>query len=1146
MNLSKTRCAERWLRRVPKMRLLMRISLLVTTTLCLHLGVLAFSQNISVSVEKAPLRNVLDQIEKASSYRFLYNDNPVFENKSVSIHVENAPLNKVMRHILRGTDISYKVSNNNLVVLTAYPRRPVDRQVEIANNDVEVTGLVTDGAGNPFAGVSVSVKNSQKGTIGTTTDINGRYVLVVPENATLVFSMVGYAEQEITVNGRKSIDVIMVPAENDLGEVVVVAFGKQKKEDVVGAITTVNPGDLKVPSSNLTTALAGRVAGMIAYQRSGEPGADDAAFFIRGVTTFGYNKGPLILIDGVEAKNDDLIRLRTDDIASFSILKDATSTALYGSRAANGVILITTKQGKEGKAKYFARVETNASFPTQNVELADPVTYMKLANKATSGRNPMAPLPYSVDKINNTVPGADSYIYPSVDWRNTLFKSHTLNQRADVSVNGGGAVSRYYISGSFTQDNGVLKVPTMNNFNNNINLKTYSVRSNVDVNLSKTTLLTLRVTGVFEDYVGPIAGGNTVYNEVMHASPVLFPPYYQPDSAYSLVHHVLFGNADNGQYNNPYANMVKGYKSYSKTTTKAHLELQQDLSLITEGLNFTGMAYTNRYSYYDVTRAYNPFYYKIDTYNGRTGEYTLHEINSTTGTEYLDYPGGTKLVSTGVYLQAQLNYKKMIRDRHSISSALVYQFENRSSGEFVDLITSLPFHNVGVSGRATYSYDQRYNMEFVFGYNGSEAFAQNHRWGFFPSIGASWNVSKEGFWDNIRPVIGQMKLRATYGLVGNDAISSPSDRFFYLSNVNLNATGKTGAFGTNLDYGFPGIDVIRYANPGATWEVARKTNVGLEMKIGRGFSVEADYFREERTHILMERTSVPANMGLRQSAIPLGNVGGATNEGIDGSIDYTRVFSPDFWLQGRFNFTYAHNEYNIYEEPKYVESPWLSHVGQPIAQQWGFIAERLFIDDKEVYNSPRQNFGEYGPGDIKYVDVNGDGEITDRDKVPIGFPTDPEIVYGFGISAGYKRFDLSFFFQGAGRSSFWIDAAATAPFQASTQLLKAYADDHWSPDTQNPYALWPRLSPTLTNNNAQNSTWFMRNGTFLRLKQVELGYSLSKRLMEKWRMNDVRIYLTASNLFLLSHFDLWDVEMAGNGLGYPLQRTLNLGFTTNF
>lgn len=1099
---------------------------------------------ITLDADNEPISNVLHKVQQQGYFRFVYSNGLLDDKRLISVHLKNGSLRQLMDIVLKDSNLIFEVKENGIVLLK---QAAVQKNVPVSINR-KISGTVKDTSGAPMPGVSVTVKG--KPNIGTTTDINGGFFLEIPgDDATLVFSMVGFNAREFTLSDQTSIDIRLMTSPYRLDEAVVVAFGKQKKVDVVGAVTSINPSELKVPSSNLTTALAGKVAGLIAYQRSGEPGADNASFFIRGVTTFGYKKDPLILIDGVEVTTNDLARLQVDDIANFSILKDATATALYGARGANGVILIATKQGKEGRPVYSVRVENSTSEPTQNIELADPVTYMKLANEATLTRNPLGITTYSQEKIDNTIAGTNKYAYPATDWFKVLFKDRTMNQRADANVSGGASVARYYVSAAFTQDNGILKVPALNNFNNNIDLKTYSIRSNVDVNLTKSTLLTTRISGVFQDYVGPINGGSQVYNEIMHTNPVLFPAYYEPDEANMFTHHILFGNYGTGNYINPYANMVKGYKTYTTSTMNAQADLRQKLDFVTQGLSLSAMVNTSRYAYSDITRSYTPFLYSLSSYDKASGTYILNPINPDSGTEYLNYPagGGRKLITTSVYFQGILSYNRIFNNKHGVSGSLVYQAQNSISGDYTSLETSLPSRNLGISGRATYNYDQRYYLEYNFGYNGSERFDVKHRFGFFPSAGIAWNVSNEEFWkDKLIGTITNLKLRATYGLVGNDAIGSAMDRFFYLSEVNMNDNSKDAAFGLVLGtpYRRNGISVLRYANPDITWEVARQTNIGLDMSLWNKLNITVDAYNTYRSNILMVRASIPSTMGLANT--PSANIGAAKSKGIDASVDYNQTLSKNWWIQGRANFTLAMNKYEKYEEPAYEKEPWLSRVGYPLSQIWGYVGERLFIDEKDVANSPAQTFGTYGAGDIKYRDINGDGQITSLDKVPIGYPTDPQVVYGFGLSVGYRAFDLSAFFQGQSRSSFFINPTTTAPFADNNALLKAYADDHWSEDNRNIYALWPRLSPDVNINDAQPSTWWLRNGKFLRLKQLEIGYSLSKDLKNKLKIKTFRFYLNGSNLLALSSFRLWDIEMAGNGLGYPVQRVVNLGVQASF
>lgn len=1013
---------------------------------------------------------------------------------------------------------------------------------------ITVQGQVMDAEGVPIPGVNIRLKGQNTGTIS---DMNGNYKLSdVTEDAVIEFSFIGFATLEKKVKGE-TLNAILLEDTKSLDEVEIVAFGTQKKESVIGSISTLKPAELKVPTSNLTNALAGRVAGVIAYQRTGEPGVDDSNFFIRGVTSFGYAKSPLILIDNIEVDTKDLSRLQPDDIESFSIMKDATATALYGSRGANGVILVKTKEGQTGTMKLNLRVENSISTPTKMLELADPITYMKLHNEAILTRDPLHALMYSEDKIDNTVPGHSSVIYPVTDWRNKLLKDYTMNQRVNLNISGGGSMVNYYVAGSFMQDNGILNVDKANNFNNNIKNRNYSVRSNINIKLSKTTKLMVRMNGAFEDYNGPLSGGSDLYYKIMQSNPVLFPATYPKDEEHAYVKHIMFGNSGDGKYINPYAEMVKGYKETGRAKLESQFELNQDLDFITKGLKVRALFNTSRLSYYSTSRQYKPFYYALGEYNYMNNTYAVDIINPNSGTEYLDYNEGDKTITANTYLEAAVNYDREF-GKHGVGGLLVMQLRNNHQPNASSLQTSLPKRNVGLSGRFTYAYDSRYFVEGNFGYNGSERFDKDHRWGFFPSAGLAYMVSNEKYFKNLLPYVQKLKLRASYGLVGNDNIGDSNARFLYLSEINMNNGGTGASFGYNEGaYKKNGIGINRYADPSIGWEVAKKMNFAVEMTFLDALNVTAEYYKESRDHILQSRADIPNTMGLWKT--PNANLGKAKSHGVDLSLDYNKYFTNDTWLQLRGNFTYAANQYVEYEEVEYPGAPWKSRVGNPIAQEYGYIAEGLFVDDEEVRNSPVQ-FGEYGAGDIKYRDVNRDGVISELDMVPIGYSKDPEIVYGFGASYGFKNFDVSVFFQGLARESFWIDYGRVSPFfdnsgtdaRENNQLAKFIADNHWSETNRNIYAVWPRLSDSSIENNAKKSTWFMRDGSFLRLKQLEIGYTLPQRLIQKAGLKNLRVYFTGNNLFCFSKFKEWDVEQAGDGLKYPLQRIYNIGLNLTF
>ncbi len=1129
-------------------------------TILIFTGTMAFSATsysqkakINLHLENSTLTEILNSIEQKSEFIFIYNQKITELDEKRSISVENENIEKVLNQLLDDIGVNYKIDDRQVFLFkkgTDEKEAPVENREVEAPQQNKVKGKVTDNEKNPMPGVTITILGTTRGVI---TDNDGTYSIEAKPGDRLVFSFIGMESQVIDVSNQTKINVQLEPKTQELEDVTIVAFGKQKKESVISSIETVKTDELRVPSSNLTTALAGRMSGVISYQTSGEPGEDNAEFFIRGVTSFGSGKvNPLILVDNVEVSSDDLSRLHPDDIASFSILKDATATALYGARGANGVILVTTKEGTEGKMKVSVRFENSFSAPTQEIKMTDPITYMKMANEAAKTRDPLAALTYSNTKIENTINQTNPYVYPSVDWMDMLTKDVSINQRANLNISGGGKIARYYIAGSFSQDNGILDVDKRSNFNSNIDLKKYLIRSNININLTKSTEAVVRVHGTFEDYIGPMTGGSDMYKKMLRVSPVRFPAYYEPDETYAYEQHILFGNDESGTtYLNPYAELVSGYKESSESVMMAQFELKQDFSQWIDGLTGRILGNTQRYSYFDLQRSYQPFYYSVGSYDRYTDTYSLTETNTEDGTEYLSYDPGSKTITSTFYTEASLAYKKNF-NQHDVSGMLVGMSRNALTANASTLSESLPERNLGLSGRFTYAYDTRYMAEFNFGYNGSEKFDKGHRWGFFPSFGLGWMASNEAFWQNsLKNIINKLKVKATYGLVGNDEIGS--ERFFYLSDVTIEGGNS---FTTGYDFGYSrrGTNINNYANSNIGWEIAYKSNLGIEMGLFNGkIDINADLFHESRTNILQDRADISSTMGLWDT--PTVNVGEATGKGIDVSVDYNQTFNNGLWFVGRANFTYARSLYKYYEEPDYSAIPWKSKIGRPIKQTWGYYAERLFIDEEDVNNSARQDFGEYGPGDIKYKDMNNDGVINESDQVPLGLPTTPEINYGFGLSAGYKNFDISFFFQGSARSSFWIGARTMSPFVESTDddgmvletgLAQFIADDYWSESNQNPYAAWPRLSNYEIENNTVTSSWFMRNGAFLRMKSAEIGYSIPKKATDKLKLKTCRVYVSGTNLFKISDFKIWDVEMGSNGLGYPLQRVINLGINVAF
>ncbi len=1127
---------------------------------------------LSMKVKSVSVLAVLEEIETKTGFHFSYYNHHLTKKK-VTIDAENEPLIDVLKDIAQQTKLSFKRVNGNINVQKS-GRHDLSALVTDDLADVDVSGQVVDESGVALPGVTISVVGTTKGVI---TDLEGKFEFygLDPSNQ-LKISFVGMESQVVSIGEETEFKIVLKEKVSELETVTVVAFGKQKKESIISSITSVDVADIQAfPTSNITTALAGQMTGLISYQNTGAPGDDNAQFFIRNAASFGSNvRSPLILVDNVEIDTRQLSRLNPDDIQSFSILKDAAATALYGARGGNGVVLITTKQGKEGKAVINIRAETSVSTPTTQVELADPILYMKKFNQAILTRNPTASPRYSLDKITKTQdPNRNPYIYPATNWLDKLTKDYSINKRLNMSLSGGGQVASYYVAGSYSQDNGILKVDKVNKWNTNIDFRKYTLRSNVNVNVSPSTRLNVRLNGAFDDYQGPIGelgnNGRNTYYQALNADPVLFPAVYEPDDAFSVAPYLLFGNVEDAGFTNPYARLMSGYEDNRSSTLSAQLELYQDLDFITDGLDLKFIGNVSRFGNFSIQRSYRPYFFTVasndyDPYeDAQTPEhdgYTLFPLNPQTGSRFIDYSGGNQQVSSTMYGELSFIYSKTFDESHNVGGLLVGTVREflaginpfDTEGDLLD--GSLPRRNLGMAGRVTYSYKGKYFTEFNFGYNGSERFAKGDRFGFFPSFGLGWFISEEGFYANsgIQTVVSKIKLRGTYGVTGNDNLGGPN-RFYYLSSVNLNA-GQAGFWGNDasLDlYSRPTVSITSPGNPDITWEVTYKANLALELGLfDNKLSIVPEVYWERRTNILQRRPNIPSTLGLPYELFS--NVQENVAKGVEVAVDYKGYVgaTQDLWFLLRGNFTYGTAEVTSFDQIGTDKAPWTSRLGQSPSQNFGYIAEHLFIDENEVANSASQAAlgDQIMAGDIKYVDLNKDGVINQFDIAPIGYPTVPEIQYGFGGTFGYKKFDLNFFFQGQARYSFWLNPYDMAPFiptgGGNRALLGWIADNHWSESNRDLYAQWPRLSNVNAvgnRNNFQTSTYFMRTTSYLRLKQMEIGYTLPDT-----KHVGVRAYLSGTNLLTFSKFDLWDPEMGGNGLAYPLQKVFNVGVQVSF
>ena len=922
---------------------------------------------------------------------------------------------------------------------------------------------------------------------------------------TVTVSFLGYDTKKISVRDIHLFKLItLADASNKLEDVVVVGFGVQKKESLVGAVQSVKPSDLQTSSSNLSTSFSGKIAGVIAVQKSGEPGADGANFWIRGISTFGSGQSPLLILDGVEITNQMLNNIPPETIESFSVLKDATATALYGSRGANGVMIITTKNGRDSeKMTINLRAEFGASAPTRVPKVADGITYMETFNEArtTRGETPY----YSNEKIMGTKLGLDPYVYPNVDWYDMLFKDCTFNQNFNFNMTGGAKKIDYFLNASV-----------------------YNTR----VSLKMNTQLHYRHA--------PIQSVSDLFAYAMTGMPCEFPATLPGEESDTFVRFGTNNAWNSGFFTNPYAQLCRGYGDQFRGHFTSALTVNQNLDFITKGLSATGMATFYNRVYSAVYRSFTPFMYQLTDYNiDEAGNYSYTSNSTNTGTTYL----GTTRGKDGyreLAFQAKIDYARTF-GKHDVGATIVYMQKERNMNISDEQeYAALPYRQQGLAGRVTYGFDKRYLFEANFGYNGSENFAAGKRFGFFPSVAVGWVISNEPFWKGIKEQVNLFKLRASYGLVGNDVISKDyADRFPYLTTVDM-GQGYDVYIGNNFERKYGPILSV-YGNPNATWEESRKLDIGVEIGLFDSLNIIFDWFKEKRSGIFMQRTSLPSTFGM-SGITPWANIGKVDNSGVDISVDYNKAFSKDLILSLRGTFTYAHNEIVEMDEPKYKWA-YQYKAGHPINSIQCLIAEGLFRDEEEIASSPSQDI--YAttypirPGDVKYRDLNDDKIIDDNDMCWTGNPTVPEIIYGFGFSLKYKGFDCSAFFQGQGKVSIIMynyHPFATAATPGSG-LMQWIADEHWSEDDPNPKALYPRLSPLWNNNNTKASTLYVRNGKMLRLKTAEIGYTYKK----------MRVYASGTNLLTFAPFKYWDPEKgSGNGLGYPLQRTYNLGFQFNF
>ncbi len=1120
-------------------------------------------KEVSLNLRNKPIKSFLVEIQNQTGLNFVYNDATLAGESSKTLRAENISIEEALEELLEDTNLTYDVKNNIITIIEKADLPAIQEE----NEDYRtLKGKVLDSDRNPVVGATVFVIGTSDGAI---TDDKGDFVLNIKNNATIEVSSTGF--QPVKKRITKDLNNIIIQLEVDLMEVddvTVVGFGTQKTESMVSAVTTVRAKDLKSSSSDLTTQFAGKIAGMIGWQTGGLPGAMteeemNTKFYIRGITSFQSNANidPLIIIDGVESSKLDLSRLNADDIESFSVLKDATATAMYGARGANGVIVVESKKGTEGQVYTTVSYEMIASTPTETIDAVDPITYMKAYNEATLSENPNAQLKYNSEYISRTESGLyPSFLYPNNDWYDIMFKDASFNHHMSATIRGGSQILQYYASLNHSRDQGMLKTDQHNSFDANINNQSTSFRVNLTINLAAGIQMNITTSTVFDHYQGPLTDDvASAYYMAFAASPVDLSPTYPNDpnmTNYSWP-HVRFGGTISEQVN-PYTEIHKGYKTRERASVTSRAEYIHRLDKLLKGLEFRASASISTQNYSSIGYETQPAKYAMDEYNFETGLYSLRDLTDGAADRVLSIVRNESVTgaTTGSSQQYEARlYHTAAWDDHQTSVTAVGQAMASQSFPAQDVLNSFQQRNVSFSMRASYGYKDKYFFEGSFGYNGSERFSKEKRMGFFPAVGASWIVSKENFMQGTQNWLSNLKLRASYGRVGNDGVVN-QPRFVFLEQI-VSRSLTDPSFDAST---FEGYNIQFYENPNIMWEINESVNVGLDAKLLHGeIEFTLDAYRQIRHNIIDYRVTIPAPVGIPTSQ--LDNVGKTLSYGVDLSLKWQKQFSSESWIILNNTLTYSKAKYLEIMEAS-AKPEYQVKIGQDISKQLGYIAEGLFVDQEEINNSPIQP-GNPQPGDIRYRDLNGDGVIGVEDATFIGYPETPALIYGFNGNFFYKGFELMFSLQGSGQRSFFINPQQISPFTNDNALLQAIYDDHWTESNMKSDPFWPRMTATnmAVHNQLEDwygsqsgvqpaeirkSSYFLDEATFLRITAIELGYTIPTKITNKYKLQNVKFYIRTNNPFLFSNFDLWDVELGESGFNYPIQRTFSAGVNISF
>lgn len=1106
-------------------------------------------KTLSVSMSNSTLREVLKTIEKSSQFVFFYLDDAVNLERKVSIDSKNKNIEEILSELFEGTSCTYRISDRQIFISGKAPASTEQQQ-----NKRKISGRVTDIKGEPLIGVNVTVDGDANGSI---TNMDGLYeIFVTKKSVVLKFTYIGFKTSEIRTNASTNIyDVTLEEQVNELEETVIVGYGTQRKISNIGAQSSMKMEDIKTPSASLTTTLAGRLAGVVAVQRTGEPGKDAADIWIRGIST-PNTSSPLVLVDGVERSFNDI---DPEDIESLTTLKDASATAVYGVRGANGVILIKTKPGKVGKPTVSADYYESFTRFTKMVDLADGITYMNAANEAM--RNDGIATKYTEDQIRNTIAGKDPYLYPNVDWLKEIFNDWGHNRRVNVNVRGGSEKVAYYASVSYFNETGMTVTDkNIDTYDSKMKYSRYNFTTNLNIDVTPTTKVEIGAQGYLGEGNYPAISSADLYNAAMSISPVEYPKmFFVNGEAY------VPGTSTNNNFNNPYSQATRrGYDNLTKNQIYSNLRVTQDLDMLTKGLKLTAMYAFDVYNEIHVhqDRAESTYNF-LDTsvpYD-MNGQPILQRIYE--GSNVLSYKQETS-GNKKTYLEASLNYDRTFNDDHRVSALFLFNQQSKLLYPKGTLEDAIPYRMMGIAGRATYSWKDRYFAEFNIGYNGAENFSPKHRFGTFPAFGVGWVVSNEKFWQPLSKAVSFLKIRYTDGKVGNSEVSDR--RFMYLDQMKENGDYgyKFGPNGTK----WSGYETVNMAVD-LIWEESRKQDLGIDLKLfNDDLSIVFDLFKERRENILLKREhSIPSFLGYNTSA-PYGNIGIIENKGFDGTIEYNKRINKDWVIALRGNVTFNKDKWIQGELPE-QKYEWMNQYGHNINGVKGYVAEGLFtqteIDDMARWESlsdankaitPKpfaSQFGTVKAGDIKYKDLNNDGQIDAYDQTYISRGDVPTTVYGFGFTVGWKDLSVGMMFQGVAGAERVLNGSSVNPFNGGGGSGNLYSNigDRWTEENPDQNAFYPRLSygsETTSNiNNFQKSTWWVRNMNFLRLKTLQISYNLPKPWVNKVHLKNAAVYVMGTNLFTLSRFKLWDPELnTDNGASYPNTTSYSVGINFTF